>query len=123
APAKSISAVPRLRVHRRFGKRAGPVGERLQGAAVKIAWRWRLCQVEHRRNDVGELHDVGDAPSRAKSGRLFQDEWDVDVLVVQEQPVLLLPVVAESLSVIRHEDDRGLIVELMLLEIPEESAE
>ncbi len=83
----------------------------------------RLCQVEHRRNDVGELNDVGDAPSRAKPGRLFHDERHADVFVVQKQPVLLLPVVAESFPVIRHEDDRGLVVELMLLEIPEKPPE
>ncbi len=44
-------------------------------------------------------------------------------LVVHEQPVLLLAVIAEPFAVIGDEDDRGLIVELMRLQVPHEPAD
>ena len=46
------------------------------------------------------LHDVADPAAGALAARLLDDERHVDRLVVDEQAVLLLAVIAETLAVI-----------------------
>ena len=69
------------------------------------------------------LDDGGDPPPRADTRLLLDDERHVDRFVVDEQPVLLLAVVAESFPMIGEQDDRRSIVELVRLQITNQPAD
>ena len=47
----------------------------------------------------------------------------MDRLVVDEQAVLLLAVIAEALAVIRQQDDRRSVVELVRLQVADQPAD
>ena len=65
------------------------------------------------------LHDVGDPAARAGAAGLLDDERHADRLVVDEQTVLLFAVIAEAFAVIRQQDDRRAIVELLGFQMAE----
>ena len=54
---------------------------------------------------------------------LLDDQRHVDRLVVEEQAVLLLAVIAEAFAVIRQQHDRRSVVELMRLQVVDEAAD
>src|SRR5438477_2172781 len=62
------------------------------------------------------LHPTGGA----LSGRWFDDERYAQRFVVHQQAVCALAVIAEAFSVGRDEDDGGLVVELVRLEVADE---
>ena len=82
-----------------------------------------FARIENRRHEIDELHDGLDPSSRALARRLLDDERDVDRVVVDEEPVLLLAVIAESFAVVRHENHGRLVVELMGLQIVQQPAD
>ena len=123
APAEVIARVHRLGVHHLLGKAAATVKQRLQRSAAQISWRRRLDEIEDRRHEVDVLHEVAHAPPRARVAFLLDDERHVDSLVVHEQPVLLLAVVAEPFSVIRQQDDRRPVVQLMRLQVLDQASD
>ena len=83
----------------------------------------RSCEVEHRRRDIGELHDILDTASGFLARRRLDDEGDAKGLVVDEQTVSVLAVVTQSFAMVRYQDDRALIVELMCLEVLHQPAD
>ena len=123
APAEVIARVHRLGVHRLLGKAAATVKQRLQRPAAQVAGRRRLHQIEDRRHDVDVLNDVGDAPACARVAFLLDNQRHVDRFVVDEEPVLLLAVVAEPFSVIRQQDDRRPVVQLMRLQVLDQESD
>ena len=123
APAEVVSRVERLRVHRGFRQPAGPVEERLERTAAEIPRYRRLDELEDRRHQVDVLDQIGDAPSRARVALLLDDQRHVHRFLVHEQAVLLLAVVAEAFAVIREQDDRRSVVELMRFQIPDQLAD
>jgi hypothetical protein len=118
-----IARVQCLRVDRGWLERARPLEHRLERAAAQIAGARRLHQVEDRRHQVDVLHQVRDPASRAGVALLLDDERHVDRLVVDEQAVLLLAMIAESFAVIRHQHDRRTVVELMRLQVLHQAAD
>ena len=72
--------------------------------------------------DVDVLDDVADTAAGAFAGGLFDDQRDVNRFVVEEQPVLLLAVIAKAFAVIRQQDDGRFVVELVRLQIAHAAA-
>lgn len=60
----------------------------------------------------------------APSGRMrqLQNERDLERLTIEEDAVLLLPVVVQTFSVIGHQQNEGAIVKVLLLQISQELA-
>ena len=119
-----LRAYERLCIHRLAGLTfPRPVGECLERPAAQVARNRGFDQIEHRRDDIGHLDEVGDPAPGVRAAGLLDDERDVNRFVVQEQSVFLFAVVAQPFAVVRDEHDRGLIVELAGLEVPHEAAE
>jgi hypothetical protein len=61
------------------------------------------------------LNRIAHAASRSFAGGLLDNERHAKGVVVEEQSVPLLAMIAEAFAVIGEEDDRGLIVELSVI--------
>ncbi len=99
------------------------VKKRLERSAAEIARDWRLGQIEQRRDQIDLLDRVADAASRPRASGLLDQERHVDRFLVHEQPVFLLAVIPQPFTVIRQQHDGGAVVELVRLEIPDQTAD
>ena len=86
-----------------------------------MARRGRPDEVQDRRHQIDLLHDVGHARAGAGVALLFDDERHANRFVVDEQAVFLLAVIAETLAVIGQQHDGGAIVQLVRLQIVDQS--
>src|SRR6185436_1750890 len=105
----------RFRVDRCLAEPAGPLEHRLQRTSAEAARAWRLHEIEHGRHQIDVLDEIGHPPSGAEIALLLDDQRDVNRFLVDEQAMLLLAVIAEPLAMIREQDDRRPVVELMRL--------
>src|SRR5258708_30260637 len=82
-----------------------------------MARDWSSYQIEDRGRQVDVLHDVGHAAPGSIIALLFDDERDMEVIVVDEETVFFLAMFAKSLAMIGQEHHRRTIVKLMTLQI------
>ncbi len=123
APAEVVAGVHRLGVDPLLGHLARPFQQWPQRAAAQVLGAGRADEIEDGRHDVDVLHRLGDARARLRLVGHLDDERHVHGVVVEEDAVLFLAVVAEPFTVIRHEEDRRLPVQLLALERVQQPAD
>ena len=67
-------------------------------------------------------NEIGDASARTLRACLLDDERNAERFLVHEQAVPLLPVVAQTLTVIGDENNGRTVVELVRLQIADEAS-
>src|SRR6266516_2356923 len=92
------------------------IKESLQRLAVKWLGRGNLQQIENRGKNVSRA-GLRRHRSRWASARKFDDQRYVQRRVVEKYPVRLLLVLSQAFSVISHDDDEGIVIPSMLLEM------
>jgi len=106
----------------RGGWRSG--GERDEGdGAGTLGEAGQAEDVADRREDVRELDRSADGRSGKGLPRQLDDERHLDRLAIEEDAVLLLPVVAEPFAVVGEEDDERPVVDPQLLQLVEKRAD
>ena len=120
SPSEAVLAKERFSVERRI--ESGAVTEEgRQRPTAQPARAWGFGQGEDGRHDVDVLHPRRHTPLCALTTGLLHDERDTQHLFVQQQAVFLLAVVAETFAVIGHQQDRRPVIQLVGLQIREES--
>ena len=122
-PSEVIEAVQRFRINHLIRDDAVAVEKRSQRSSSKVAGKRRFRQIENRRDQVNLLHGDFHATARSFPSRRLDDQRDVKGLVVGQQTVRAFAVIAESLTVGPDEHNRGLIVELVRLEVPNQTTD
>src|SRR5262245_44739358 len=97
------------------------VEQRLQRAATQSTRVGCFGEVQQRWHQIEMLDCLLDSAAGAFSSRLLDDEWNPEPLFVNEPAVFLLAVLPESLAVIGDEDDRRAVVQLMGLQIADQT--
>src|SRR5439155_17172328 len=111
APAEVIPRIERLGVDAGLLDRAGAVEEWAERSAAQRRPRRRADEVQNRRYEVDVLNGRRHPPLTAVA-RTLDHQRHVRRLLIEEQAVLLLAVIAEAFAVIREQDDRRSVVQL-----------
>ena len=122
-PSEVIEAVERFRINQLIRNDSVAVEKRRERTSSKVAGKRRFRQIENRRDQVNLLHGDLHATAGSFPGRRLDDQRDVKGIVVGQQTVRAFAVIAQSLTVGRDEHNRGLIVELVRLEVSNQAAD
>src|SRR5207247_6149081 len=91
-----------------------------KGHPLKRRGRLELQEGRDRRHDVDQPDGLPHARSRvAREGKL-QEKGDVEDLAIEQDPVLLLAMVPQTLPMVGDEEDDRAVVDAVALELPEE---
>ena len=123
APAEVIDAEHALPNRPSLAPATVTLEHGLERSTAQVAGHGRLREIENRRNEIYVLDDVADAPACAGAAGLLYDQRHVDRLVVHEESMLLFAVIAQPFAVIRQQDNRRTIVELVRLQIANQPAD
>ncbi len=121
APAEVDARVVRLAVDA-LGRPPCP-GPRSRSDAPLRTLAPELQEGRDRRHDVGQRDGRREPGPGLARARQLQQERDVEDLAIEQDPVLLLPVVSEPLPVVGDEKDDGAIVEPLALQAVDELAD
>src|SRR5262249_50781905 len=121
--AEAKMRIQGLRVDWLVPKPTGSIQQWLEGAAAQASRYRGFRELENRRDHVDELHDVGEPLAAAGAAGLLHDEWHVNRFIVDEQAVFLLAVIAEAFTVIREENNRRAIVELVGFQVSDQTTD
>ncbi len=80
-------------------------------------------QVEDRRDDVDQCDIAPHALAGTRGAGELHDQRHLDLLAVEQQAVLVLAVVAQTLAVVGEQDDERALVEPAAIELGEEIAD
>ncbi len=123
APPEVIARIQRFRIHGLLRELPRALDERPQGPSAEVSGKRRLHKIQNRGHDVDVLHDVADPASRAGVAGRLDDQRNVNRFVVEKQAVLLLPVIPEAFAVIGEQDDGGAVVQLVRLQVLNQTAD
>ena len=123
APAEMKPRVDRLGVRGEAELLFRAGHQRHDAGAFEELRRRHAEQLERGRQEVDAADGIGDAPPRHRVERRPNQQRHVHRRLVDEEAVRALAVFAEALAVIAHDDDDGVLGEMVRVEIGEQAAD
>ena len=97
--------------------------DRRQIAAVERAWRGNALEPEDGRGHVDEARWAIDDRAGVLAAGQPHDPRHMEGRIVHEQPMLVLAVISEPLTVVRQKNDDGAVEDVMVLQVRDRLAD